>query len=136
MSRWFLLLPATILGWYAVIFAGMYARQWLEQLWCPANAWVSGFCHDSRVAHWLYGWELVVSAVSACVVVLVASAMAPSRRRLIAGIALLCGSVIAAAMTWPWGEWELWYCAVGGGVVGLSLVVKLTLRPTVDLSND
>jgi hypothetical protein len=133
MIRWLLLLPATIISWYVVMLAGLFGRQWLEQMLCPANAWVSGFCHDSRVAHLLYGWQLVVlSAVSACVVVLVASAMAPSRRRLIAVIALVCGGVVAATMTWPWGEFEQWYCAVAGGVVGLAMVVKLTRRATVE----
>lgn len=136
MARWLLLLPVTIFSWYGIIVAGMFGRQWLEQLLCPANAWVSGFCHDSRVAHLLYGWELVVSAASACVVVLVAGAMAPLHRRLMAVIALVCGGVVAATMTWPWGEFEQWYCAVAGGGVGLSLVVKLTCRPTVELSND
>ncbi len=136
IGRWLLLLPGAILSWYGIFVAGVFGQQLLIPLLCPANAWVSGFCHDSRVAHWLYCWAMVVSATSACVVVLVASAIAPSRRRLIAVIALLCGSVVAAMMTWPWGEWQLWYCAVGGGIVGLSLVVKLSRRSTVGLATD
>ena len=94
--RWLLLVPSTALAWYGALFAGLFALSVLENL-CPPEHMISGAC----IAPWWGNLETVVmgffSGVSALLVVIVPSALAPVGKELVAVAALISGAAVA---TW------------------------------------
>lgn len=97
LLRWIGIVPTVIAGWYLALITGLFLFASLDSL-CPPEELVSGMCNAS--------WYPLASrllicfgaALSAFLVVLVASLVAPSQRKAVAWVAYAIGAVIAFYM--------------------------------------
>jgi hypothetical protein len=109
------------------LFAGIYLDGVLFSF-CPPNLVAYGMFCD---AEWFPAAERSLicfgAASSAVLVVLTAAFVAPSRKIVVALIALAVGAVVAAAMAIPHGKYAEFLSAVTAGALA-ALAVALVVR--------
>jgi hypothetical protein len=123
--RWALLIPAVIVAWYVIFAFALFSHQQLEKYLCPPQDWVSGFCHNTYVLKVLNGYEHFMVAISAFVVVFVATKMAPNKKRWVLFISYLIGAIVALLMAFIVRDGSQFFAAIIGGAIGVALVWRL-----------
>ena len=99
MLRWILVVPLAICAWYAIFALGMYTNFYVERNFCPPEDIVSGFCHNNEIQMWLKIIRHFFVFLSAVVVVLVATVVAPSNRKRVAWGSFSVGAITATYMS-------------------------------------
>lgn len=121
--RWFSVMPAAILAWYAAVLSGLLLVSALGRL-CPPEDLVSGQC----MAWWYPYAERVVIlfsvAASAFLVVVCAAAVAPSYRVPVAWVAYICGVLVAVFFVLKTALVGEFISAIISGLFGVFTVAK------------
>ena len=95
--RWIAVVPAAVAGWWLVVVVAITLHGLVFSFCAPEDV-VSGAC----VAPWFSQFESALLyfavALSATLVVLVPTIMAPAHRRLIAWVAYLVGAIVALSI--------------------------------------
>ena len=135
LIRWISIIPACVFTWWAVVLFGLYVLTVVEG-YCPPNEMVSGCCMA-----WWYPYAervVIVSSVglSAFMVVVCATVIAPASRLLVAWIAYLFGMGVALYF-WLQTDatTEFRAAAVGGGIAVFSITIFLGIRILRLISN-
>jgi len=113
-----------VVGWFVVLFLGLAAVGVLDSF-CPPEEMVSGSCQADWYGPAVDALIVAFSGLSAVVVVLAPTLMAPSRKIAVAAVAFGCGAAVALSM-WA-SEPELlaeFLAAFGCGAATLALVVR------------
>ena len=128
LVRWFSVVPSAILAWYAAFISGLVLVAAIGHL-CPPEEIVSGLC-----GAWWYPYAeraviLLSVAASAFLVVVCASAMAPTHRVPVAWAAYVCGALVAiyfVSQTAAVGEF---ISAILAGLFGVFAVARYLGSP-------
>lgn len=125
MVRWFLTVPAAVIGWYIGIVVALGIRQLSERL-CPVEYIVSGMCH----APWSsFATDFALAAGSSIcgsLVVLLPALIAPSYRGRVALLAYLAGLACSAY----WLLHGLWSPVVWAALAGAVTLWRTQTVPT------
>lgn len=92
--RWFVTVPAAVAGWWLVVVVAIALHGFVSSF-CASQDMVSGAC----VAPWFLRFETALLyssiALSAILVVLIPTVVAPAHRGLVAWVALASGAIVA-----------------------------------------
>lgn len=95
--RWIAVIPAAVAGWWSAVIVAIAVHGFVFSF-CPPEDVVSGAC----IAPWFLRFKTALLyssvALSAILVVLVPTVMAPAHRRLVAWVAYAAGAVAAVAL--------------------------------------
>ena len=127
LLRWIGIVPTVIAGWYLALITGLFLFASLDSL-CPPEELVSGMCNAS--------WYPLASrllicfgaALSAFLVVLVASLVAPSHRKAVAWLSYVVGAVIAFYMAVSASRYASHYLELGSALAAGLLAVWVVHR--------
>jgi len=127
--RWFAVVPSAILAWYAAFILGLVALSGVDAL-CPPESMISGLCG----AWWYPPTEraiiLVAVGLSAFLVVVSASAVAPSHRVPVARLAYGVGVVVAVYFVVQTSAVGEFLAAILAGFLGVFCVARYSASPS------
>jgi len=120
--RWVLVVPAAIAAWYAVFIIGLFTHDLVENTLCPSDQLESGTCTNETVIAQLHVVVHVFVALSAVAVILAAVFVAPSHKKVVAWIALLCGATVASLFAVAAEAWSEGLVALMAGITVTALL--------------
>jgi len=91
----------------------------VERDLCPTEDLVSGSCHNNDIQTWLQIVRYLFVFLSAVVVVVVATSIAPNHKKEVARIGFLIGAVAATYMAIVSSALTLFLAAFAGGGIGV-----------------
>lgn len=127
--RWFAVVPSAILAWYAAFILGLMALSGIDAL-CPPETMISGFCGVWWYPHAERAIILAAVALSAFLVVISASAVAPSYRVHVARLAYGVGVVVATYFVVKTSAVGEFMAAILAGLLGVFRVARCSASPS------
>jgi hypothetical protein len=119
--RWLLVLPSAVASWYLCLMLGLLFVTSLDYF-CAKELMVSGHC----IASWHQPVEdisiIVFVSISAFIVVLTSTLVAPTRKRLVSKTAFTLGLLAASYFAYNTSEWGAF---IGTSIVGLLAVLYI-----------
>ena len=97
LVRWLILVPVTLLAWFAVVCATILLYEVINKSLCPPGDIVSGSCTNDSVVLILHIWIHVAIGLSAIAVLVTAFLIAPEGKEPVVWLTLLIGSLFAIA---------------------------------------
>jgi ABC-type antimicrobial peptide transport system permease subunit len=132
--RWILLVPGAILAWYVALFLGIVALDIRDSL-CPSEYMVSGMCTGLFGKITFDTLMVFFSGISALLVVIASTLIAPTNKGIVAITAFVVGSVVASVFLFG-SDFELWKEFVSaitvGGATCYFIVRKQPIRRRVE----
>jgi hypothetical protein len=116
--RWLCVIPASYLGYYLALVGGMAALV-LAESFCPAEAVVSETCTADYMRPVEKTLFIVFPGLSAILVVLLPTLMAPAKKVAVAGLFFVLGSAAAIYMGSLLKEWVVLGIALSSGGITL-----------------
>ena len=105
LVRWFMLVPVTLLAWFAVVCATGLLLHRIELFLCPPEDLFSGACYNESVGRTMVVIRNVLIHVaiglSAIAVLVTAFLIAPEGKESVVWLTLLIGSLFAIAFAAP-----------------------------------
>lgn len=132
--RWLLLVPTSVVVWYAVFVGALATHFYVGRHFCPPGELISGSCQNetlSLVLEILMHFSVALSAVA---VEVTAAIVAPSRKEATVWATLAAGTLAAAWMGVAAQAWSLLLAALLGGVAS-AIAIVFVLRAQAALKS-
>jgi len=135
LLRWIGIVPAAIVGWYLALFIALIFHGMLDSF-CPPDEVTSGMCNASWYPFASRSVICLGAALSAFLVVLLSSLVAPSHRGTIAWTSYSVGAVLALLMAISASRYASHYLeffsAVAAGLLAVWAVHRFLLPKHVE----
>jgi hypothetical protein len=121
IARWALVPIAGWMGWAIAVWTGFELEGVLTSM-CPDQLMVSGMCTAGWYPLALEAVTCAGAATAAALVVLLCTVAAPGRKRLVARISLIVGSIIAVALAMLSRQFYPFVSAIASGLLVWRLI--------------
>ena len=125
--RWLLVIPFAFIGWYAALFIGILLYS-VADSFCPPELMISGSCQASWHEPLIDGLIIFGSSLSAVLVILFSTIVAPYKRELVAKIIYISGVIFAIYAVYETTAWGAFLGAVLCGAIFLYFLIRYMKR--------
>ena len=126
--RWVVLIPAAVASFYVMFDLSVSSFFFLDSLLCPPEDVISDTCNNETVSSILNAFIYFSTGLSAVVIVLISTAIAPSHKEYTAWSSFGLGTIAATYLAFQTDAWDQYLAALIGGLISVFGVVYFLRR--------